>query len=118
MLTETQTQQLLDEAQTWLNNLVTYVAGMNDAKAKLYKWAAGKTERDTRIQIEHFHNQFHIQLINLHDLKHSIRHYMQEIKHLPDADYNEKHEQILEQYNFLTKDLDLLNDEFKAFTGE
>lgn len=118
MLTETQTQQLLDEAQQWLSRLVTYAADINDAKAKLYRWAAGKTQQDIRLQIEHFHNQFHIQLINLHDLKHGIRHYTQEIKHQPEADYNEKHAQLLDQYNFLTKDLYELRADFKAFTGE
>lgn len=118
MLTETQHQQLLDEAKKWLENLVTYVENINESKSKFYKWAAGKSDHDVLVQIEHYHNQFHIQLINLHDLKHAIRHYMQEIKHQPENDHNEQHEQLLEQYNFLTRDLDQLKADFKAFIAE
>lgn len=118
MLTETQPQQLLDEANTWIGNLVTYVAAINEMKSKFYKWAAGKTNHDVLIQIEHFHNQFHIQLINLHDIKHSIRLHMQEVKLNTDTDHSGKHQHLEEQYNFLIKDLDHLKAEFTAFIAE
>ena len=83
MLIETQHQQLLDEAKKWNDHLRTYVDSINELKNKFYKWAAGKYDRDVLVQIERFHNQFHIQQINLHDLKHSIRLHMQECKLIP-----------------------------------
>jgi hypothetical protein len=118
MLTETQQHPLLDEAKKWIDNLVTYVSSINELKNKFYKWAAGKSDHDVLVQIEHYHNQFHIQLINLHDLKHAIRHYMQEIKLAPDGDHTTQHNQLEEQYNFLVKDLDRLKADFKAFIAE
>ena len=118
MLTETQPQQLLDEAKKWVDHLVTYVEGINESKTKFYKWAAGKSNRDELMQIEHFHNQFHIQLINLHDLKHAIRHHMKEVKLGTDADHTAQHQQLEDQYNFLVNDLDNLKAEFTTFIAE
>jgi hypothetical protein len=117
MLTETQPQQLLVEARNWITQLVTYVEGINGLKTQFYKWAAGKTHRDELIQIEHFHNQFHIQLINLHDLKHAIRQHIKEVEFATDTDHTEKHVQLEDQYNFLIKDLDNLKKEFTTFVG-
>jgi len=118
MLTETQQQPLLIEAKQWLDHLVTYVAGINEQKNKLYKWAAGKSDHDVLVQIEHFHNQFHIQLINLHDLKHDIRQHMREVNAMPDSDQSERHLELQDQYAYLAKELDQLKAEFTAFTAE
>jgi len=118
MLTETQPQPLLDEAKNWVDHLVPYVESINELKTKLYKWAAGKSDRDELMQIEHFHNQFHIQLINLHDLKHAIRHHMKEVKLSTVVNHTEQHQQLEEQYNFLVKDLDNLKTEFTKFIAE
>ena len=107
--------QILDEAKKWIDSLKTYVDNINELKNKFYKWAAGKSDYDVLVQIEQYHNQFHIQLINLHDLKHSIRLYMNECKLHPDADHTAKHQDLEEQYNFLINDLDHLKNNFTAF---
>jgi len=114
MLVETQ-QQLVDEAMEWISHLRTYIGNINELKNKLYAWAANTSDRDALIQIERYHNQFHIQLINLHDLKHSIRLYMNECKLHPNADHSVKHQDLEEQYNFLINDLDHLKNNFTAF---
>jgi hypothetical protein len=116
MLAETQ-QQLVDEAMGWISHLRTYIDNISEMKNKLYKWAAHKSDRDALIQVERFHNQFHIQLINLHDLKHSIRLYMNECKLNPDADHSAKQQDLEDQYHFLINDLDHLKDNFTAFSS-
>ena len=118
MLTETQHQELLDEAKKWIDSLKTYVDNINELKNKFYKWAAGKSDYDVLVQIEQYHNQFHIQLINLHDLKHSIRLHMQELKLNPDADHAEKHQELEQQYHFLINELDHLKADFTAFIAD
>ena len=70
------------------------------------------------VQIERFHNQFHIQQINLHDLKHSIRVHMQECRLNPDADHAGKHKQLEEQFDFLINDVDQLKANFTAFIAD
>jgi hypothetical protein len=118
MLTETQPQQLLDEAKKWINHLITYVDNIKELKSKFYKWAAGKSDHDVLVQIEHYHNQFHIQQINLHDLKHSIRRFIEEIKFNPDSDRTSQHQQLEEQYNFLVNELDHLKADFTEFISD
>ncbi len=117
MLAETQ-QQLVDETMQWISHLRTYIDSINELKNKLYKWAANKSGHDVLVQIERYHNQFHIQLINLHDLKHSIRLYMNECKLHPTANNPAKQQDLDEQYNFLIKDLDQLRNDFMAFISD
>lgn len=118
MLVETQQQQLLDEAKRWISHLRTYIENINESKNKLYKWVPGKSDYNVLVQIERYHNQFHIQLINLHDLKHSIKLHIKDIQLNPDADHAEQHQQLEEQYDFLTKDLDHLHTDFTAFISD
>ncbi len=118
MLTETQQQPLLTEANVWIEKLVPYVHNINDLKNKFYKWAAGKSNHDVLVQIEHYHNQFHIQLINLHDLKHAIRLHMKEVNFNTNTDHSANHAQLDEQFNFLVKDLDQLIADFNKFIAE
>src|SRR5687768_12016885 len=105
MLVATQQQQLLDEAKEWISNLISYIANINELKNQLYKWVPGKSEHDVLVQIERYHNQFHIQLINLHDIKHSIRLHIKELQLNPDANHTAKHGHLEEQYDFTIKDL-------------
>ena len=116
MLAETQ-KPLVDEAAEWIGHLRTYIEDINELKNKLYKWAANKSDRDALVQIERYHNQFHIQLINLHDLKHSIKLYINECKLYPDADLSAKQQDLEEQYNFLINDLNHLQNNFTAFSN-
>ena len=116
MLVETQQQQLLEEAKRWISHLKTYIENINELKNKLYKWVPGKSDHNVLVQIERYHNQFHIQLINLHDLKHSIKLHIKELQLNPDS--TEEHQQLEEQYNFLTNDLDHLNSDFRAFISD
>ena len=118
MLTETQHHELLDEAKKQIDSLKTYVDNINELKNKFYKWAAGKSDYDVLVQIEQYHNQFHIQLINLHDLKHSIRLHMQELKLNPDGNHAGKNQQLEEQYDFLINELDHLKADFTAFIAD
>ena len=113
-MAETQ-DQFVDEATDWIKNLRTYIGDINEMKNQLYKWAAHKSGHDVLLQIEHYHNQFHIQLINLHDVKHSIKLYMNECKFRPEAKNAEKEMDLEDQYQFLIKELDNLKSDFTAF---
>ena len=115
MYTETQHRTLIDECVHWLNELASYRQKINQLKNELYYFAPGKTEPDTLLGIEHFHNQFHIQLINIHDLKHEIRFHVKEAEKHPTFGHRIPHHYIKEKLDMLLSDLDKLENEFHAF---
>ena len=50
-----------------------YREEFTNLKNQLRKIALKATRQDQLQDVEHYENQFHIQLINIHDLKHSIK---------------------------------------------
>jgi hypothetical protein len=115
MVTEAQHRTLIDECSQWVKILVSYREKINKLKTELYFFAPGKTDHDVLIGIEHFHNQFHIQLINIHDLKHEIRHHISEAERHPNFGHRIPHHYIKDKLDFLVNDLDKLEVEFHTF---
>jgi len=115
MVTEADHKALLDESEQWKEKLRAYRTVINDLRDKLYMHAAGKSDSDLLKEVEHYHNQFHIQLINIHDLKHAIRHHVQEADHHPNFGHRIPHHNLEQQFNVLIEDLDKLKNEFQSF---
>lgn len=115
MYTETQHRSLIDECNQWLDVLASNREKLNGLKNELYYFAPGKTDHDVLLGIEHFHNQFHIQLINIHDLKHEIRYHVFEAEKHPTFGHRIPHHYIKEKLDKLLLDLDNLESEFHAF---
>ena len=117
MLAESQ-PQLVGEPQERIGHLKTYIENINGLRNDLYRWAANKSDHDTLVQVERYHNQLHIQLKNLHDLKHSFKQFMNESKFMPGTDHSEKQHELEEDYSFLMRELDQLKTDFTAFIRE
>jgi len=115
MITATEPQELISECGQWRENLALYREDLNVLKNKLYQWASGKTDLNTLKEIEHFHNQFHIQLINVHDLKHAIREHIHQVEHHPNFGHKIPHHHLEEQYRLLLRELDKLKSDFQNF---
>ncbi|MBL7773668.1 MAG: hypothetical protein JNM95_12465 [Chitinophagaceae bacterium] len=115
MVTEAQFKSLLDECQQWIDNLAQQKEKLNGLRNELYLFAPGKTDHDVQVGIEHYHNQFHIQQINIHDLKHEIRYHLAEAKHHPDFGHRIPHHNLLLKYDTLMKDLQTLDQDFHHF---
>ena len=115
MFTETQHRALIDECKEWYNQLADYRQKINKLKEELYFFAPGKSDTEVKKGIEHFHNQFHIQLINIHDIKHEIRPHIQEAEQHPTFGHRIPHHHIKENLDRLIHDLDQLEEEFHAF---
>jgi hypothetical protein len=115
MLTETQHKAMISECKDWYNILAAYREKINSLKTELYFFAPGKTDHDILTGIEHFHNQFHIQLINIHDLKHEIRHHVREAERHPNFGHRIPHHYIKDKLDLLIADLVKLEEEFHGF---
>ena len=115
MVTEEQHKAMIDECNKWYEVLAGYKDKINNFKSELYFFAPGKTDHDVLLGIEHYHNQFHIQLINIHDLKHEIKHHVQEADRHPNFGHKIPHHYIKEKLDLLLADFDKLDQEFHQF---
>ena len=112
MVTAEQHKTLIEECQKWYGILANYREKLNKLKTELYFFAPGKTDHDVLAEIEHYHNQFHIQLINIHDLKHEIRHHINEAERHPNFGHRIPHHYLKEKLDMLITDLEKLDQDF------
>lgn len=114
--------QLAGECNTWREVLRHYRDEFTQDKFRLQQVASKPLSKDQLQQVEHLHNQFHIQLINIHDLKQAIKGHERKIGfemssnngQLNDDTIND-HEDLFGSYQSLDHTLQSLRDEFSHF---
>jgi hypothetical protein len=114
--------QLSGECNAWREKLRNYREQLSNDEAKLRQIAGLQLSKDHLLDVEHLHNQFHIQLINIHDLKQSIKAHDRKMnfeKMAFNGSVNEdsytRHESLTEDYQSLEQTLNGLRNEFKQF---
>ncbi|MCC7399891.1 MAG: hypothetical protein IT214_00240 [Chitinophagaceae bacterium] len=114
--------QLSGECNTWRETLRQYRDEFTKDKSHLQHVASQPLSKDQLQQVEHLHNQFHIQLINIHDLKQAIKAHDRNLslevavhEGSLSKDTLTNHESLLEQYQSLGKTLQELREEFSGF---
>jgi hypothetical protein len=114
--------QLSGECNTWRENLRSFREEFIQDENKLRQVAGQTLSREQLQDVEHLHNQFHIQLINIHDLKQSIKNHDRKMnfeKAAFDGNVNEdsieQHEDLLDAYQSLEQTLTDLRSEFSEF---
>jgi hypothetical protein len=123
MVTTTESGQLAGECTLWIDSLRALRNKFHNYKNTLLELAADQTQKDMLLEIEHFDNQFHIQLINIHDLKQSVKRHVNKIgyermnnrNHLSD-DLLARHEYLYDEYQRLDTTLNIISREFDRFT--
>lgn len=114
--------QLSGECNTWREFLRQFRDEFNQDKVRLQQ-AAGQTLSKEQLQdVEHLHNQFHIQLINIHDLKQAIKIHERRLNFEMTANSDQlneetiaQHESLFDQFQTLDHTLQDLRDEFNQF---
>ena len=114
--------QLSGECNAWREQLRQYRDEFNQDEARLRLVASQPLSKEQLQDVEHLHNQFHIQLINIHDLKQSIKIHDRRLNFEMTAfngSVNEEslvnHESLLGEYQVLEQTLQDLRSEFKTF---
>jgi hypothetical protein len=121
-MVQVETSQLAAECNTWRDALRKYRDEFTRDRISLQQAASHTLSKAQLEQVEHLQNQFHIQLINIHDLKHAVK------THLRLMDYEmkdtggqlkeetfAKHESLFDQYQYLNATLHELRNEFDRF---
>src|SRR6476619_896687 len=119
-MVQTDVSQLSAECHDWLQILRNYREEFQTSKKALQETCRKSLSKSQLLDVEHFDNQFHIQLINIHDLKHSIKTHEKRIEHeSASGDVAEEnytlHEELLNEFLSLESTLQELRNEFKTF---
>lgn len=122
MVTTTEVGQLASECTLWIDTLRTFRNNFTNHKIVLQNIAVNQTQHDVLLEIEHLHNQFHIQLINIHDLKQAIKKHLQNIAYdrsknngLITDDILARHEYLYDEFQRLETTLQIISREFERF---
>ncbi|HSC55187.1 MAG TPA: hypothetical protein VLC98_16260 [Phnomibacter sp.] len=118
MVTVADHQHLLAECDQWREQLRQAKEEVNTLRSELYLAAAGKTNQEYLKEVEHYHNQFHIQLINIHDIKHAIKHHMAEAEHHPNFGHRIPHHNLELQIKNEIEGIEQLKTDFHKFISE
>ncbi len=124
-MVSTDTTQLNRECNSWRDNLRSYRNELGLLRDKLQEVARNQSDKELLTEVEHYHNQFYIQQINIHDLKQSIKTHDRKLQlenslsenHLS-TDIFSEHEQLHQQYNALEHTINELKLDFRNFTGQ
>jgi chromosome segregation ATPase len=114
--------QLSGECNTWRDSLRSCREDLNQLKKQLQQTAAQNLSKDQLHDVEHYHNQFHIQLINVHDLKQSIKSHDRRVQVETSANSGQlaedtiaEHERLFEEFQSLDSTIKNLREEFGDF---
>ena len=120
----TDISQLTGECSAWRGTLRDQRTAFSSLKEKLQKLSTNLQDKDKLQDLEHLQNQFYIQLINIHDLKHSIKDHeqiaaweLQKHGQVTDATWS-AHEDLHTQYEQLQGTLQHVQGEFKLFVNK
>jgi len=120
----TDVAQISKECNAWRETLRSYRDEFGQLKNRLQDLAGRQTHKDVLLEIEHLDNQFHIQLINIHDLKKAIKHHQHRIDNemahnngqLTDETATD-HEILYDDYLRLENTLQQIMQEFADFSN-
>ncbi|MEO7394433.1 MAG: hypothetical protein ABIU11_05775 [Chitinophagaceae bacterium] len=114
--------QLSKECNSWREQLRQFREEFTNDETRLTKTASVSLSKEQLHDVEHLHNQFHIQLINIHDLKQAIKAHDRKMNFervafngLVNEDSLTKHESLQEDFKELQQTLDQLRNEFNLF---
>lgn len=119
----TEISQIDEACAIWQNTLREQRTRFGALKEQLSQIAANQHKPESLREIEHLQNQFYIQLINIHDLKHAIREHAQTIgwerrqhHQITDATLG-AHSELHDQVAYLLQTLRQVENEFDAFAA-
>lgn len=115
-MVQTDIAQLSAECTEWRQILRNYRDEFQNCEKVLTQMCKQSLSKDHLTQVEHFQNQFDIQLRNIHDLKQEIKAHGQRVQEEPSGDpVYSAHERLLNEFLNLESTLQELRDEFRNF---
>ena len=121
-MVQVEISQLSGECSAWREKLRQFREEFQQDEAQLRNVAGQALSKEQLQDVEHLHNQFHIQLINIHDLKQSIKAHDRKMNYEQQTSKGSiseeclvQHEKLLDELNTLENTLTDLRAEFSQF---
>jgi len=123
-MVQTDISQLSRECNQWRERLHSYRDEFNQLKSKLQQAVNKSLSKDQLTDLEHYQNQLHIQLINIHDLKQAVKAHDRKVNfevatnggQVTDEVYAD-HENLYEEYQSLEQTLNDLRSDLNKFVS-
>lgn len=117
MVTTTDIDQFTEECNAWREALRSQREEFNRMQNELQEASAHITSKESLKAVEHYQNQFDIQLSNIHDVKQSVKMYAKKCALQPAGDniMQSEHERIAGDYYDLQRTLQELKHDFRRF---
>ena len=123
-MVQTDISQLSKECNQWREHLHSLRDEFNELKHQLQDVAHKALSKDQLTDLEHFQNQLHIQLINIHDLKQAVKSHDRSIsqetsenKATVSEDVYVDHERLYDDYEYLKHSLQELRSDLNKYSS-
>ena len=118
----TEISQFTKECSGWRESLHSYRDELHNMQSSLQRAITHQLSKEEQTELEHFQNQLHIQLINVHDLKRAVKMHDRQL-HSGDssADFHYSdnilayHENLNDNYQLLSHTLSELRSDLDNF---
>ncbi len=124
-MVQVETSLLTEECNNWRAALRQFRGELSNDKLQLQQAVTHPMTNDLLKEVDHLHNQFHIQLINIHDLKQTIKAHVKKIeeevneyKGMLNDETIAAHDVLLDRYQSLTSTLTELRNGFSDFLSK
>ncbi len=122
-MVQTEISQFTRECNDWRETLRSHRDELHQLQTTLQQAVNRPLSKDEQSELEHLQNQLHIQLINVHDLKHAVKlhdrklHY--EVSGNADMQFSDNvsayHENLYDNYQSLSTTLSALRNDVDRF---
>ncbi len=112
--------QLTQECNVWRDQLHAFRDEFKLMQQELQKSVNHSLSKKQQESLEHYQNQLHIQLINIHDLKQAVKSYDAQLQKQQSSIVDEQlqqHTNLQNDYLHLSNDLTALRQELHVFVA-
>ena len=121
-MVQTDHSQLNQDCRFWIGQLRNSRSEINDLRSMLQKLMSSPLAKSSLPEVEHYNNQFYLQLSNINDLKHAIRDHLKQSGWQENMEHDQPlqrvltiHESLDDQCAHLVDAIGKLKDSFYAF---
>ena len=119
-MVQTDISQNAAECAEWRQILRSFRDEFSHDKKELENLCRTFLSKDQLYEVEHFYNQFHIQLINIHDLKQTIKAHERrlQLESTPSEAMLGQHEELYDKFSTMESTLQELRADFNRFRSQ